>query len=76
MPCKNMLYDAMQYADQTYQTAKAHRKNQDEASDAGEFLSGFYKTDKLLPVITLTVYLDAKQWDAPRSLHDMLLIKD
>lgn len=76
MPPKNMLYDAMQYADQIYQTAKTHRKNQDEASTTGEFLSGFYKTDKLLPVITLTVYLDAAEWDAPRSLHEMLLIKD
>ena len=76
MPPKNMLYDAMQYADQIYQTAKTHRKNQDEASTTGEFLSGFYKTDKLLPVITLTLYLDAAEWDAPRSLHEMLLVKD
>ena len=76
MPPKNMLYDAMQYADQIYQTAKTHRKNQDEASTTGEFLSGFYKTDKLLPVITLTVYLDAAEWDAPRSLHEMLLVED
>ena len=76
MPPKNMLYDAMQYADQIYQTAKTHRKNQDEASTTGEFLSGFYRTDKLLPVITLTVYLDAAEWDAPRSLHEMLLVKD
>ena len=75
MPPKNMLYDAMQYADQVSQTAKTHRKNQDEAS-SGEFLSGFYKTDKLLPVITLTVYLDAAEWDAPRSLHEMLLVED
>ena len=75
MPIKNMLYDVMQYADQVSQTAKTHRKNQDEAS-SGEFLSGFYKTDKLLPVITLTVYLDAAEWDAPRSLHEMLLVED
>ena len=75
MPVKNMLYDVMQYADQVSQTAKTHRKNQDEAS-SGEFLSGFYKTDKLLPVITLTVYLDAAEWDAPRSLHEMLLVED
>ena len=76
MPPKNMLYDAVQYTDQVYQTGKAHRQNKDEHSDTGEFLSGFYKTDKLLPVITLTIYLDAKEWDAPRSLHEMLLIED
>ena len=76
MPIKNMLYDIMQYADQVTQTAKAHRKHQDEPADKGEFLSGFYRSDKLLPVITLTVYLDASEWDAPRSLHEMLLVED
>ena len=76
MPIKNMLYDVMQYADQVTQTAKAHRKHQDEPADKGEFLSGFYRSDKLLPVITLTVYLDAAEWDAPRSLHEMLLVED
>ena len=76
MPIKNMLYDVMQYADQVSQTAKTHRKNQDEPADKGEFLSGFYRSDKLLPVITLTVYLDASEWDAPRSLHEMLLVED
>ena len=76
MPPKNMLYDAMQYADQVSQTAKTHRKNQDEPTDKGECLSGFYRFDKLLPVITLTVYLDAAEWDAPRSLHEMLLVED
>ena len=59
-----------------YQITKAHRKNGDKPSVQDEFLSGFYKTDKLLPVITLTVYLDAKEWDAPRSLHEMLFMKD
>lgn len=59
-----------------YHITKAHRKNGDKPSVQDEFLSGFYKTDKLLPVITLTVYLDAKEWDAPRSLHEMLFMKD
>lgn len=76
MPPRNMLYDAIQYLDQIYQITKAHRKNGDKPSVQDEFLSGFYKTDKLLPVITLTVYLDAKEWDAPRSLHEMLFMKD
>ena len=76
MPSRNMLYDAVQYADQVYQVSKVHRQYQDQPADTGEFLSDFYKTDKLLPVITLTVYLDAKEWDAPRSLYEMLLVED
>ena len=71
-----MLYDSIQYADQIIATAKAHKKNEDKPSDNGEFLSGFFKTDKLLPVITLTVFLGADEWDAPRTLHEMLQVED
>ena len=37
-----------------------------------EYLSGFYKTDRILPMITLTLYFGADEWDAPRDLHSML----
>ena len=40
------------------------------------FLSGFQKADKLTPVITLTVYWGADEWDAPRSLHEMFAVSD
>ena len=76
MPVRNMLYDAIQYTEQIETIAKAHRSHKDRAENIGEFLSGFYKADKLLPVITLTLYLGAGQWDAPKSLHEMLTVKD
>lgn len=41
-----------------------------------EFLSGFRKTDKLIPIITVTVSLSEKSWDGPRSLYEMLDIRD
>ena len=41
-----------------------------------EFLSGMRKGDKLIPIITLVVYLGDNEWDGPRSLHDMLEFKD
>ena len=41
-----------------------------------EFLSGMRKGDKLIPIITLVIYLGDKEWDGPRSLHDMLDFKD
>jgi len=40
----------------------------------GEFLSGFHKDDKLIPVITLVLFLNAGEWDGPRSLLDMMEI--
>ena len=76
MPARNMLYDAIQYSEQIEAIAKTHRSQKDKAENVGEFLSGFYKTDKLLPVITLTVYLGAGKWDAPKSLHEMLTVRD
>ncbi|MCR2002011.1 Rpn family recombination-promoting nuclease/putative transposase [Blautia caecimuris] len=43
---------------------------------SGEFLSGFYKDDKLLPVITLVIHFGPEEWDAPMGLHDMIKIED
>lgn len=41
-----------------------------------EFLSGFRKDDKLIPIITAVVYLGSDPWDGPRSLFEMLDVKD
>jgi len=71
MPVKNMLYDAVDYANQVSKTAKTHRKNKDKSPSNAEYLSGFYRTDKLVPVITLTIYFGAEKWEAPRSIYDM-----
>lgn len=70
MPVKNLIYDALNYGNQVNKIAALHRKDKDIRNNA-EYLSGFCKTDKLMPVITLTVYFGAKEWDAPRCLKDM-----
>ena len=75
MPVRNMLYDALNYSRQTNESAKQHYHDKDY-SNSGEFLSGFKKTDRLTPVITLTVYWGSDAWDAPRSLHDMMNTED
>ena len=72
MPVKNMFYDAGQYVKQVEAAAKSHRAAGDKPETSADFLSGFYKTDKLLPVITLTMYFGADEWTAPRDLHSML----
>ena len=70
IPVKNMFYDVMAYGNQVKETAKKHRREKDTAT-SDEFLSGFTKEDKLIPVITITVYLGTKEWDGPRKLSDM-----
>lgn len=81
MPVRNMVYDSINYADQIKQAADSYRKKKKEQSErvrlsGTEFLSGFRKEDRLVPVITIVVLFNADQWDGPRSLHDMLSIHD
>ena len=71
MPVRNMIYDALSYAEQVSARGYYNKKNK-TAKDGVEFLSGFLKTDKLIPVITLVVYFGAEKWDGPISLHEML----
>ena len=41
-----------------------------------EFLSGWRKGDKLIPIITAVVYLGDSPWDGPKSLFEMLNVPD
>lgn len=72
MPVRNMLYDAIQYVKQVDEISRSHKMSDKTPETRAEFLSGFYKTDKLLPVITLTLYFGADKWNAPRDMHSML----
>lgn len=76
MPVRNMLYDAIQYVAQVEEIAKSHKMGDKMPETRAEFLSGFYQTDKLLPVITLTVYFGADEWTAPKDLHGMLAAEE
>ncbi len=77
MPVRNMLYDALAYTAQVEATAKKHRMEQtNQHVSSAEYLSGFYRGDRLVPVVTLVVYFGADIWDAPKSLHEMLACKD
>ena len=74
MVVRNMLYDALNYSSQVETAVKQHRKSKDVTGT--EFLSGFAKNDKLVPVITLTIYWNTGSWDGARSLHEMLDVSD
>lgn len=80
MPVRNMVYDALQYDKQVAMIAADNRRNKRFSSGTmrnnGEFLSGFLRTDKILPVITLTLYFGTEPWDGPLSLREMYDIND
>ena len=69
MPVKNMIYDALNYGQQVTEKTREHQKHKD--LQGNEFLSGFAKSDKIKPVITLVIYFGTEEWDAPRCLKDM-----
>lgn len=70
MPVKNLIMDALRYAEQVSERKKERKANK-EYGDSSEFLSGFGKEDKLKPVITLVIYWGDEAWDGPRCLYDM-----
>ena len=77
MPVRNMIYDALQYGKQVDQTARRNQRNRrTRVQKKGEFLSGFYKEDKLIPVITFVIHFGAEEWDGPTSLKEMMDLQD
>ena len=89
MPVKDGLYDMLGYSKQIAEIKRSYKK---DATDDGEitvengvlkikltseeFLSGLRKDDKLIPIITAVVYFGDEPWDGPRSLFEMLDVRD
>ena len=73
---------------ETSKAAKKRKEEEEQAKEpigsvqdekkpnAGEYLAGFYKEDRLIPVITLVVYFGPDEWDGPVKLHDMLSVRN
>ncbi len=87
MPVRSMMYDAMSYEKQVKQKTKEReakgqgtqgkkKQGRNAPLKGAEYLSGFGREDKLLPVITLVIYFGRGSWDGPTSLYEMLEIKD
>ena len=90
MAVKNNLYDALEYAGQVEEAAKSHRKEMKQKKEqgktsadedrktpsAGEFLGGFWKEDRLIPSITVTIFFGPEEWDGPLSLLEMMDVSD
>ena len=90
MPVKDGLYDMLGYSKQIAEIKRSYKK--EDSSEEGEitvdngvlkikltseeFLSGLRKDDKLIPIITAVVYFGDEPWDGPRSLFEMLDVRD
>ena len=81
MPVRIMHYDSTNYAGQIRRTAYSYRDkkrplNEKVKLSSAEYLSGFRKEDRLMPIISVVVLFNTDTWDGPRSIHEMLSIHD
>ena len=74
MPLRIMDYDLRSYEKQRQEIQAEHKKEKD--LKGSEYLSGFSKTDRLMPVCTLVIYWGKEAWTGPKDLHDMLQLPE
>ena len=73
MPVRVMDYDALEYQDQIQKIA-SERKAENIAKTGKQKveMSPIQKEDKLIPVITLVLYMGKEPWNAAKNLHGLL----
>ena len=69
MPVRSFVYDGISYQEQLDRIRKGHQKRRDLTGE--EYLSGFGRKDKLIPVITAVIYFGKKPWDGAKDLFGM-----
>lgn len=75
MPLRHMLNEALAYYKE-YTEITLRNKVKGKYATRAEFLSGFKKTDRLHPIISLCVYYGESEWDGPLEIKDMLNVPD
>ncbi len=73
MPLRTLEYDAAEYEKQATHIRK--RVKQLKGLHNDEFLSGFRKTDRLRPCITIVLYYGGG-WNGPKTLHEIIDFND
>ncbi len=80
MPIRCMLYDAISYTKQGDALKAQYKEKRKESKDnvfpnmtKAEYTTGIYKSDRLLPIISLVMYYGREDWDAGIYVHDLLI---
>ncbi len=55
LPVKHINYESLEYDRQYKEILKKHRERRDLAS--AEYLSGYAASDRLMPIVTIGIYL-------------------
>ena len=73
MPVRVMDYDALEYKDQIQKIASERKtENAVKSGKKKVALSPIKKEDRLIPVITLVLYMGEEPWNAAKNLHGLL----
>lgn len=72
MPLRVIDMDLMGYLKQKNDISERYRDKGTEGFSTDEFLSKFQETDRLIPEITLVIYMGECPWDGAKSLHELL----
>lgn len=67
MPIRNKMYEALDYENQIKQI----QESCEESGISYSYSAGVPKGTKVLPVLTVVLYLGSKIWDGPRDIYDM-----
>lgn len=73
MPIRTMSYDLAEYEKQVSKVSKKIKRMKGITS--AEFLSGFRKSDRLHPCITIVLFF-GDEWDGAKTLHDLMDFTD
>lgn len=73
MPVRKMLYDVLEYCSEVDRIGKAEDMTE---WTVGERLSKVKKGTMITPIITIVFYTGEKEWDGPKSLHEMMAIDE
>ena len=81
MPVRDMTYTGINYSAQADEARRSYKKDKGAITTGGdevrikltreEFLSGFRKSDILVPIVSAVIYLGAEKWDGPTMFHEM-----
>lgn len=74
LPVKYMNYESLEYDRQYKEIVKQHRDRRDLPAE--EYISGFAGTDRLMPVVTIGIYLGEMPWHGSAKMGDMTGMKE
>ncbi len=70
MPMRNFISEAADYQKQYDNIRKQHEQNRD--LQGNEYLSGFSRKDKIIPVITIVLYFGEEEWDGAKDMYGLM----